>query len=110
MRSILEELAVTILEPTGSYVAHRNYQLRDSLFLCRRPKYPELVASFTYYPVLVSSGQNKVPIAERLFSDYSATITDFTAKSFRKIASIIAQPEKFSTSTLFYFRVHVRNN
>ena len=41
-----------------------------------------------YFSGAYSSSQNKVPIAERLFSD-------FTAKSFRKFASIIAQPEKF---------------
>ena len=57
-----------------------------------------------------SSGQNKVPIAERLYSDYSATISDFTTKSFRKVTSIIAQPENFSTSTLFYFRARTCNN
>ena len=50
-----------------------------------------------------SSGQNKVPIMYRL-------VSDFTAKSFRKVASIIAQPEHFSIQTLFYFRVRLRNN
>ena len=50
-----------------------------------------------------SSGQNKVPITYRL-------VSDFTAKLFRKVASTIAQPENFSTQTLFYFRVRLRNN
>ena len=59
---------------------------------------------------MYSRSQNKVPIAERLYSDYSATISDFTAKSFRKVTSIITQPKNFSTQTLFYFRVRVHNN
>ena len=56
------------------------------------------------------SGQNKVPITYRLVATSQRLVRDFTAKLFIKVASIIAQPENFSTQILFYFRVRLRNN
>ena len=56
--------------------------------------------------VVYSSGQNKVPITYRLVNDSTTSqrlVSDFTAKSFRKVASIIVQPENFQLKLCFTF-------